>query len=40
MKKSFAGFSLFIATTAWSPIPGPSRSRTTTYNGTTITTAC
>ena len=32
MEKSFAGFSLFIATTAWSPIPGPSFSRTTTYN--------
>ncbi len=32
MKKSFTGVSLFIATTAWSPIPGPSCSRTTTYN--------
>jgi len=31
-KKPFSGFSLFIATTAWSPIPGPSCSRTTTYN--------
>ena len=31
MKKSFTGFSLFIATTAWSPIPGPSYLRTTTY---------
>ncbi len=32
MEKSFAGFSLFIATTAWSPITGPSCSRTTAYN--------
>ncbi len=31
-QKSLSGFLSFIATTAWSPIPGPSCSRTTTYN--------